>query len=109
MKVLVFSIYDLKTRVFFPPMVYHNAEHAKRDMMLELRKGGMMKEFPGDYELYQIGEFHDDTANIEKMVPPIRVCRLDELMPRSPAVEATGVLPFPGQSTPPTQVVGGGR
>ena len=109
MKLSMYSVFDLKTRVFFPPMVFHNAEHAKRDLQVQLRKGGMMAEFPADFELYQVGDWFDDNGMAEKCVPPIRVCRLDELVRRDPAVEATGILPFPGHSAPPTEVGGGGR
>lgn len=109
MKLCMYSIFDVKTRVFFPPMVFHNAEHAKRDLRMELRKGGMMAEFPADYQLYQVGEWFDDSGLIERMIPPVLVCRLDELVGREPGVEATVLLPFPGPSAPPTEVKGGGR
>lgn len=110
MKLTMYAIYDLKTRVFFPPMVFHNDGHAKRDVSVEVRQGrSMMKEFPADYELFEVGEWLDDSGTAQALTPPRRVCRLDELLPRDPAVEATGKLPFPGgHSAPPTQVAGGG-
>jgi len=102
MKLGLYSIYDIKTRVFFPPMVYHNEDHAKRDLVMELRKGGALREFPADYQLFLVGDWFDDCGVAEKCVPAVLICRLDELVRREP--EATSLLPFPGHSAPPTQV-----
>lgn len=105
MKLQVYSIYDLKTQVFFPPMLFHNEGHARRDILSEIKKGGgMMREYPADFELWRVGDWQDDTGQVEAITPGIRVCRIDELLPKDAAVEGTRMLPFPGHSAPPTQV-----
>lgn len=102
----LYAIYDLKTQVFYPPMVAANDEHVARQVRSVLRRGGEFAEFPGDYQLFRIGVWNDASAAIESVSPPVLVLRLDQLLER----EAEGPrVSFPDRTAPPTEMGGGGR
>lgn len=79
----MFSIYDRKAGVYFPPQAYLNEDVAKRSLRLEFEKKQLspMVSFPDDFELYCIGRFCDSTATLHvDGPPPRRVCSLVELV-----------------------------
>lgn len=81
MVVRLYSIYDMKTRVFSPPMLYHNDAHAMRDLSRELEKEqSMVAKFPHDFEIRSVGSWNDSTGEIEQTEIPVVVCRFSDLV-----------------------------
>lgn len=76
MMLAIFSIYDRKAEVYFPPQCYHNEETAKRSLRMEFEKNPLtpMVMFPDDYDLYCVGAWDDATAEIRVVGPPSRRC-----------------------------------
>lgn len=81
MYVNLYSVRDVKTGVFLPPMACHNSGHAKRVLMQRLMEDmSTWKQFPGDFQLYSVGTF-DDSSGIVKAEEVKFVCEMTELMP----------------------------
>lgn len=76
----LYSIWDKKVQVFSAPFAFHNDEHAKRSLTMELRKSNVpMAEFPEDYQLYFLSDFSDHDAGFKAATPPLLVCEVSEL------------------------------
>lgn len=83
MVVRLYSIYDMKTRVFSPPMLYHNDAHAMRDLSGELDKAqSMVAKFPHDFEIRFLGTWNDASGEIVQEAIPDVVCRFSDLQDR---------------------------
>lgn len=84
MKVQLFSVYDVKSEVFQPPIFCHNVGHALRVLtdMLQ-RSDTMMSRFPVDYKVYHVGEFDDVSGvlyQLEDTGIPKYICELKDLV-----------------------------
>lgn len=75
----LYSIYDVKTQVFMPPMVFHNDSHAMRNASSELDRDTMISKFPNDFELMECGKWDDSQGVIVQDGLPRMVCRFSEL------------------------------
>lgn len=69
MKYPVFAIRDAKVG-FMAPTVEQNAPAAIRNFEhAVLNSASLMNSHPGDYDLYEIGSFDSDSAELEKTMP----------------------------------------
>lgn len=80
MLVKVYSVYDLKTAVYSPPMCYHSDGHMMREVTLQVRQNESLKSYPADYEVHQVGEWNDGTGELTPLSPSRLVTRLDRLL-----------------------------
>lgn len=72
MKVLVFSVYDSKAKVFQTPWFSHNVGTALRSFEQAVAdKNSMFAKYPADFTLFNIGHFDDESGVIEKISEPL--------------------------------------
>lgn len=66
MRMKVYTIYDKKSQVYTPPMVFHNDGHATRELQMQLRGNAkaVMSQYPADYDLLCICEWDDTSGQI---------------------------------------------
>lgn len=57
----IYAVYDLKARNFGNPVFLPNDEVAKR-VMASWCNTGMMHDFPEDFQLFNLGEYHESTG-----------------------------------------------
>lgn len=69
-----FSVYDSKAKAFLPPFFLHNIDMAKR--VFQNCANDDTHTFgtnPGDYTLFHVGAFNDDSGSIEALATPINL------------------------------------
>ena len=76
----VYSIYDVKTKVYLPPVYCQNDDDAMRFMTMRLEGFPLMAKFPQDYRLYYIGTFNDANGVLERSDKPEFVCEIIDLL-----------------------------
>lgn len=77
----LYSLYDEKTEIFHPPYFCHNAGHAVRTFSeLFSRPGTTVNRHPGDFTLYETGEFDDSTGKIESHPVPVLVGKMSHIL-----------------------------
>jgi len=65
---IVCSVYDNKARLFSTPFFAHSKTTAVRDFhTAALDPASQINKFPGDYELWVVGEWDDETGNIQPL------------------------------------------
>lgn len=81
MKLGIYSIYDLKTEMYHPPIYCHNGGHAMRVVGdMALGDGNVLGRHAEDYRLFDIGTFDDKDGSIVTYVNPKLVCELADLV-----------------------------
>lgn len=62
----IYAIYDSKATQYAPPFFVNNDEVAKRTLCHTFANVGCcpLTEYPGDFSLFCIGEFDEDTGDI---------------------------------------------
>lgn len=62
----IYAIYDSKATMYAPPFFVNNDEVAKRTLCHTFANVGRcpLTEYPGDFSLFCIGEFDEDTGDI---------------------------------------------
>lgn len=85
----LYSVYDRKTAVFYPPFTGLSDGAVQRELRMNLRAGVTMYEFPQDFDLFQVGVFADESGAVDAVNPTRLVCRLDSLVPRGGDAGAT--------------------
>lgn len=69
MKYPLYCIRDVKVG-FGQPQVYMSDQVARRDFAYKINQPDTLMDFvPGDFDLYQVGNFDTDNGNIESMIP----------------------------------------
>lgn len=69
-----FTVYDSKAEAYMRPFVQTSAGVALRDFETAINtKGSPFNLYPGDYTLFEIGTFDEQTADIEKLKTPINL------------------------------------
>lgn len=68
MKKRMYSVRDNKT-MFWPPMEGYNDPAAVRDFEQLVNKNEMMYLHPGDFDLYFVGTFDNDTGIFDSCTP----------------------------------------
>lgn len=71
MSLKIFTVYDLKACVYLRPVFAVNAGAALRDFGGEVsgNEKSMLFAHPEDFQLFEIGEFNDETGEIKGLVP----------------------------------------
>lgn len=59
---LVCSVYDTKAKLWSTPFFSHSAVVATRDFAAAAKGSGGIAQFPADYELWSIGEWHEENG-----------------------------------------------
>lgn len=66
----IFTVYDEKAQAYLPPFYFHQEAQARRVFTDTINsKDHQFGNHPADYTLFHIGEFDDNTAQIEPIVP----------------------------------------
>lgn len=60
----IYSIRDIKTRVYDQPMCFHNDESAMRSVRNMMHKVPTLSDYPEDFQLFQVGQFDDATGEV---------------------------------------------
>lgn len=74
MKILAFSVYDEKVQTFNPPFFCQTIGQAVRsysDVVNDPKTS--INRHPGDYVLYHVGSFDDESGEFKTKVPPERL------------------------------------
>lgn len=96
MKIKIVSIFDVKAAVYGSPFFSLNEQTAVRSFgRLVNEKGSDANQFPGDFSLFDIGQFDDSTGTLEGMTPRI-ICTAASLVKpefsvRSPVLVGNGI------------------
>lgn len=81
MQLEMFSIYDVKSKIYHPPVYCHNKGHALRMFEHEFSKPGtLMHQFPADFQVFQVGTWDDAIASLTGMQNPTLICNLADLL-----------------------------
>lgn len=92
MKVIAFSVYDNKVKVYHTPFFQHHREEAKRMVQKMVNTtDSNIANYPQDFELYELGVFDDDSGKIE-FTTPQHVCKCNSLKKS----EGENLLQHPG-------------
>ena len=76
----IYSVFDLKAASYGPLVAYMTDGEAARALSIILKeKGTSVSEFPGDFNLTQVGEWDPQTGQLEGGVPRV-VCNLSALV-----------------------------
>ena len=87
MKLILFSIYDIKGKIYIPPFAKHNSEVAIRDFTDMVNDPTTrINKHPQDYNLVQLGEWDDLSTkiNIPKDSPKTLVNGITLVMSSNP-------------------------
>lgn len=91
MRVMLFSIFDRKTKCFMAPFVARTETDAVRQITQSLRDPQMREtpvgQHPEDFDLRRVGAFDDETGQIEPLTPAYLVANIAELS--APSTVAT--------------------
>lgn len=81
-EVKLYSIFDMKSRHYQPPVACINDGHAWRMFAMHFQKGevAMYREFPEDFEIYRVGTFDEEKGLIMTEHPPVHVANGIELV-----------------------------
>lgn len=61
MRLLAFSVYDVKAEIYFPPWYARTVPEALRQFEGLINDGkSVLAQNPGDFRLYRCGEFYQD-------------------------------------------------
>jgi len=84
----MYSVYDIKSKIYHPPQYCHNTGHATRMFTSQFQKAGsVMHDFPNDFQIFEVGSYDDQTAELEGLKNPTLVCSVADLI--TPAPEET--------------------
>lgn len=92
MKLEMFSVYDEKAVAFIRPFCMPNAQMAIRALRDSAQSAeSAFSRNPGDYTLYGVGQFDEDTGEISTYGPPRVVATLLQLVEGPPIEEVIPV------------------
>lgn len=76
----IYSIYDKVTEYFDRPLVFTNEKHAVRELIRLLRQANHQAlTSPGDYILYELGEFNDSIGLLKSNTTPKTVMEFTKI------------------------------
>lgn len=91
MKFQLFSIFDLKSKVFLAPFVARTEVDARRQIASSMRDPQMREtpvgQHPEDFALYHLGDFDDEAGFVSGLNIPSLVATVSAL------IEAPGTVP----------------
>lgn len=74
MRLELFAIRDVVAGFFTSPFTAHSEQHAIRIMEIEAnRPDSVMAQYPGSFDLYMLGDYDDQTAEIHLNKIPLHV------------------------------------
>jgi len=77
----MYSVFDIKSRIYHPPMYCHNTGHATRMFTsIFLEPKTTINQFPDDFQVFQIGEFDDSNGKIKPLQNPELICSAADLI-----------------------------
>lgn len=77
----MYSVYDIKSKIYHPPQFCHNAGHALRMFQSQFSKSGsLMNEFPQDFQIFELGAYDDSNGSIEGLQNPTCICTVADLV-----------------------------
>lgn len=72
MIIKIFSVYDSKAEAFLPPLFMQSVGVARRSFGAAINEvGSDFNKYPGDFTLFELGEFNDSTAEFVLHDAPI--------------------------------------
>lgn len=75
MKLKVFSVYDEKACAFSSPFNMAHKGQAMRAFQDLIQDGkSMVSKHPGDFKLYELGEFDDNSGKYVNQAQPVYIC-----------------------------------
>lgn len=77
----VLALRDVRAGHYLTPFFAKNLPSAIRSLTDETQKAekSMLFRFPGDYQLYRLGEFFEDTGHLDALVNPELICEVQDL------------------------------
>jgi len=90
MQLQLFSLRDLKAKLWLAPSAYRSQQDATRALVLAVaREDSDLARYPEDYQLYHVGSF-DDESGIFSPCPPAHV--IDLISCKEAAIKDYGSL-----------------
>lgn len=84
MKLVICSVFDTALNAFGRPIFVHTTNQAVRSFTDEVNNPqSEMNKHPEDYNLHHIGNFHDDTGEIESIIPSPLLVRAADVIQES--------------------------
>ena len=81
MKVSLYSVYDVKAKMYYPPQCAINRPSAMRMFQTQFKQpGSQFHDYPQDFDIYECGTFDDERCTIEPYDKPTHVCALSDLI-----------------------------
>lgn len=91
MKLLIFSTFDSKAKVFSQPYYMSGKGAAMRAFQDAVNEGtkesNVMKRHPEDFSMFHLGEYNDETASFTMEKVPVHVVNAFELVDKLPLVK----------------------
>lgn len=76
----LYTIYDRKGEMHYPPIHAHNTPDALRKLFeIFSRAETIFAKFPEDFQIFEVGEYDDSTANLNPCTPHM-VCTGTDLL-----------------------------
>lgn len=78
----IYCIYDNNARTYGTPFFQPTNVHAVRAMKVEINRqdpGNVMYLFPGEYDLYLVGEFNDQDGKVSGLETPEKLANGSQL------------------------------
>lgn len=75
----LYSVYDEKTEVFFPPIYCHTDGQAIRHFKVQFANPETLyNQFPSDYKIYRVGKFNDNDGALNGLqIPELIISGMD--------------------------------
>lgn len=93
-KVAIFTIYDRAASIYGTPFYSHNKQTALRSVAAEINRddpSSTLASSPADFDLYELGEYDQDTGRFETFDTPQFVFSCTQLLAK-PAVNPPAPL-----------------
>lgn len=68
MRLRIFTIYDSKAKAYLRPFILPSAVHAIREIAEVLQRPGPFSDYPEHFQLFETGEFDDDTGEVQPLL-----------------------------------------
>lgn len=88
----VYSLFDRKLRQYGQLVVERNDFVVQRGLADGIKGASesLLARHPDDHDLYQVGQFDDESGVLVPMVPPRLVCNVQELVAVTPSLVKEG-------------------
>lgn len=91
MKLNLYSIYDKKANCYSKPFEAYNDNCAKRMVAASMDEASLLRKYPTDYRLDNIGTFDDETGQFENWSEKVIVTEVSNLVPLACVGDGTNV------------------